>query len=173
MQTNGYSVEFTFKKKPVKKATSKPLTAADFCEDNKDEQVIIWGVDPGVTDIYTAADSGDTSKKERIRKTSCKEYYHMYGFNLAKQKRMQHQNNLQDFDFISKLPTSKTSNFINFVNVAAQRLNYPNFSHEIAKRLFQDSNKYNKDSSIGEKKQSSTADMGFHFLLKTRLLIHL
>ncbi|CEP07788.1 hypothetical protein [Parasitella parasitica] len=31
-------------------------------------------------------------------------------------------------------------------------------THEIAKRLFQESNKYNKDSSIGKKKQSSTTD---------------
>ncbi|CEP17416.1 hypothetical protein [Parasitella parasitica] len=41
-------------------------------------RVIIWGVDPGFTDIYTAADSGD----ERIRRTSNKEYCHMCGFNL-------------------------------------------------------------------------------------------
>ncbi|CEP14676.1 hypothetical protein [Parasitella parasitica] len=40
MQTNGYSVEFTFKKKPAKKSTIKPLAAAN---------------------------SGDASKKERIR----------------------------------------------------------------------------------------------------------
>ncbi|CEP16359.1 hypothetical protein [Parasitella parasitica] len=63
MQTNGYSVEFIFKKKPVKKSTSKPLTAVDFCEDINNNQVLIWGVDPGVTDIYTAAGSGDASKK--------------------------------------------------------------------------------------------------------------
>ncbi|CEP20106.1 hypothetical protein [Parasitella parasitica] len=93
MQTNGYSVEFTLKKKPAKKSTSKPLAAADY---------------------------GDASKKERIRRTSCKEYFHMCGFNLAKQKRMQHQNNnQQDFDFISKLPTLKTSNLINFTRILA------------------------------------------------------
>ncbi|CEP18871.1 hypothetical protein [Parasitella parasitica] len=94
MQTNGYSVEFTFKKKPTKKSASKPLTAADFCEDIKNDQVLNWGVDTGVTDIYTAADSGDASKKERIRK----------------------------------------------------------------QRILSYSNKYNKDSSIGEKKQTSTTD---------------
>ncbi|CEP12889.1 hypothetical protein [Parasitella parasitica] len=101
MQTNGYSVEYTFKQKPIKNSTSKPLTAADFCEDTKNNHVLIWGVDRGVTDIYTAADSGDASKKERIRRTSSKEYYLMCGFNLARQK---------------------TSNLINFVNAAAQRL---------------------------------------------------
>ncbi|CEP15470.1 hypothetical protein [Parasitella parasitica] len=37
----GYSVEFTLKKKPAKKSTSKPLTAADFCEDIKNDQVLI------------------------------------------------------------------------------------------------------------------------------------
>ncbi|CEP15642.1 hypothetical protein [Parasitella parasitica] len=150
MQTNGYYVEFTFKKKLVKKSTSKPLTTADFCEDIKNNQFLIWGVDPGVTDIYTAADSGDASKRERIKRTSCKEYYHICGFNLAKQKRMQHQNNnLQDFDFISKLPILKTSNLIDFVNAAAQRLiNYQRTSAY-----------YNYDNcSIGEKKQTSTID---------------
>jgi hypothetical protein len=95
---------------------------------------------------------------------------------------MQHQNNnQQDFEFISKLPTLKTSSLTDFVNAAAQRLiHYPRISayynkdnwsiklnfksyikkqkatHEIAKRFFQDSIKYNKDSPIGEKKQTST-----------------
>ncbi|CEP07234.1 hypothetical protein [Parasitella parasitica] len=74
--------------------------------------VLIWGVDPGVTDIYTAADSDDASKKEIIRTTSCKEYYHMFGFNLAKQKRMQHQNdNQQDFDFYQQIAYFKNIEF--------------------------------------------------------------
>ncbi|CEP08037.1 hypothetical protein [Parasitella parasitica] len=81
MQTNGYSVEFTFKKKPIKKSSSKPLTAADFCEDIKNNQVLIWGVDSGVTDIYTVADSGDASEKGKIRSTSSKEYHHIPFFS--------------------------------------------------------------------------------------------
>ncbi|CEP14678.1 hypothetical protein [Parasitella parasitica] len=97
---------------------------------------------------------------------------------------MQYQNNYQqDFDFISKLPTLKTSNLIDFVNAAAQTLiDYQRISansnndnwlikldfksyvtkqkatHEIAKRFFQESNKCNKDSFIVEKKQTSTTD---------------
>ncbi|CEP19532.1 hypothetical protein [Parasitella parasitica] len=87
---------------------------------------------------------------------------------------------------------------INFVNAAAQRLikyqrssAYYNNDHwlikldfksyikkqkvtlEIAKILFQESNKYNKDSSIGEKKQTSTLTNGLHLIPKTRPLIHL
>jgi hypothetical protein len=46
------------------------------------------GADPGVPDIFTADDSAFSSSKERIRKTSTKEYYHMYGFNLVAQENM-------------------------------------------------------------------------------------
>ncbi|CEP09706.1 hypothetical protein [Parasitella parasitica] len=116
MQTNGYSIEFTFKKKPIKKSTSKPLTAADICEDIKNNQVLIWDIDPGVTDIYTAADSELRLITTRI--IWCR---------------------LIKLEFRSYIKKPKTI-------------------HEIAKILLQDSNRYNKDSSIGEKKQTSTTD---------------
>ncbi|GAA5800247.1 hypothetical protein HPULCUR_005672 [Helicostylum pulchrum] len=76
IQTNGHSVEFTFKKKAAKKSQSKAtkgLTPKDFENEVKNNEAVVWGADPGVTEIYTAVDSGCTQDKERIRKTSTKE----------------------------------------------------------------------------------------------------
>ena len=115
----------------------KKLTPADFAEDVKNNNALIWGIDPGQTDIYTTVDSGDSNKKERIRKTSTKEYYHMCGYNMATQKRMQHQlQNQDDFNFISRLPSLKTYKIDDLSKAASDRLkNYT--------KIF---NYYNKDN---------------------------
>ncbi|KAG0748390.1 hypothetical protein G6F57_001279 [Rhizopus arrhizus] len=71
-------------------------------------QALVWGVEPGVTDIFTAVDSGFSSLNGRIRKASIKEYYHICGFNPVTQRRMQHQqHNQEDVRFINKLSTTK------------------------------------------------------------------
>lgn len=86
-------------------------------------QALVWGIDPGVTDIFTAVDSGFSSLNARIRKASIKEYHHICGLNLATQRRMQHQQyNQEDVRFISKSPTLKTPNLINFSKAASIRL---------------------------------------------------
>ncbi|KAG1048898.1 hypothetical protein G6F43_008743 [Rhizopus delemar] len=62
-------------------------------------QALVRGIDPGVTDIFTAVDSGFSSLNARIRKASIKEYHHICGLNLATQRRMQHQQyNQEDSD---------------------------------------------------------------------------
>ena len=44
----------------------------------------LWGVDPGVTDVFVASDSNQG--KHEITCTSTKEYHHMCGYNRSNQK---------------------------------------------------------------------------------------
>lgn len=86
-------------------------------------QALVRGIDPGVTDIFTAVGSGFSSLNGRIKKASIKEYHHICGLNLATQRRMQHQQyNQEDVRFISKSPTLKTPDLIDFSKAASIRL---------------------------------------------------
>ncbi|EIE83935.1 hypothetical protein G6F46_008549 [Rhizopus delemar] len=101
--TNGPSVKFIFKKKPKKISPNtdkvqNALTSKDFVEEIKSNEALVWGIDQDVTDIFTVGGSGSSSSKERIKKTSAKEYYHMRGLNLTTQECTQHhQHNQEDF----------------------------------------------------------------------------
>ncbi|KAI9263631.1 hypothetical protein EDC94DRAFT_670893 [Helicostylum pulchrum] len=163
IQTNGHSVEFTFKKKAAKKSQSKAtkgLTPKDFENEVKNNEAVVWGADPGVTEIYTAVDSGCTQDKERIRKTSTKEYYHNCDYNNVKATRMKHQNeNQRDFEFISGLPFLKTNNEEDCFYNWSIKENFKSYikkqkaTHEIAKSLFPGSKKYNSTSTLRNKMQ--------------------
>lgn len=94
IQTNGYFVEFIFKK--PKTNTNKMqnfLTPEDFAEEIKSSEAF----DPDITNFFITLYSDFSYSKERIKKISIKEHYHMFGFNLATQKRMQHQQHNQKY----------------------------------------------------------------------------
>lgn len=92
IQTNDCSVEFIFKKKLKNSSSTDKMqhvpTPKDFAQKTKSNRALTLGADPGVPDIFTADNSAFLSSKERIRKTSTKEYYYMYGFNLVAQENM-------------------------------------------------------------------------------------
>ena len=71
----------------------------------------IWGVDPGVTDLFVAAD-GSSTNAHRFRRTSTKEYYDLCGFNLATEKRMEFRRNAppETIEIIDGIESLKTSN---------------------------------------------------------------
>lgn len=89
------------------------LTPKKFVEEIKNNEALVWGIDQGVADIITTGGFGSLNSKERVRKTSTKEYYHTYSFNLATQ---------EDFRFTSELPTLKTLNLISFSQATSIRL---------------------------------------------------
>jgi hypothetical protein len=63
------------------------VTPADFhtsIRDNEDK-ITVWGVYPGVTDMFVAVDSSDY--EHRIRKASTREYYDLCGYNIATETR--------------------------------------------------------------------------------------
>jgi len=43
----------------------------------------VWGVDPGVTDVFVAVD-GNGDERYEIRRTSTKDFYHLSGWNRAR-----------------------------------------------------------------------------------------
>jgi hypothetical protein len=66
----------------------------------------VWAIDPGIWDIVTAVDISG-----RQRKTSLDEYYHLAGFNGAKNKKDQRkERNMQKYLKISSISSIKTTN---------------------------------------------------------------
>jgi hypothetical protein len=118
--TDGYAVSFMFKKTVSIQDESRrePKTPKDFADIVDDAE--IWAVDPGISAIFTAVDS---TEHERIRTTSLEEYYHLCGYNLATRRRKEHQEcHLDEFKYISELPTLKTANLTSFLLAASTRL---------------------------------------------------
>ncbi|ORE10202.1 hypothetical protein BCV72DRAFT_189930, partial [Rhizopus microsporus var. microsporus] len=130
----------------------------------------IWAVDPGISTIFSAVNS---TEHERIQTTSLEEYYHLCSYRLATRRRTEHQEcHLDEFKYISELPTLKTADLSSFLLAASTRLqNYQRIhsycskfktcinkqkgTQEIAKRLFGNSKKYGTSSRVGAKNQTS------------------
>lgn len=128
----------------------------------------IWGVDPGVTDLFVAADGSGTNP-HRYRKTSTKEYYDLCNFNISKEKREQFRKQASPelIEVIDGIESLKTANMDtlrhaiqyrmdNFENIAYyydfdrrfRKLKMKNYQgrqkglDEICRRLTYGSNKY-------------------------------
>ncbi|CEJ01632.1 hypothetical protein RMCBS344292_15655 [Rhizopus microsporus] len=118
--TDGYAVSFMFKKTVSIQGEYKrePKTPKNFVDIVDDAE--IWAVDLGISTIFTAVDS---TEHERVRTTSLEEYYHLCGYNLATRRRKEHQEcHLEEFKYISELPTLKTANLTSFLLAASTRL---------------------------------------------------
>lgn len=113
IRTDGVDIEFLFKKM---KATRDEPTPADFKDwlEYRGDGVTIWGVDPGVTDMFVAVDDGASLEDTdacRIRKTSTKEYYDLCGYNVASEKRSRwKREDAETASVIDKIPSFKTTN---------------------------------------------------------------
>jgi hypothetical protein len=83
----------------------------------------IWGVDPGVTDIFVAAD-GTNEDRHRYRNLSSKEYYHLCGFNKAteKRRRWKIEAGEQWRQLFDDMPSLKTANFDQLLDALRYRL---------------------------------------------------
>ena len=57
---------------------------------------------------------------QRIRTSSLEEYYHLCSYNLATRRRKEHQEcHLNEFKYISELPTLKTAHLTSFLLAAS------------------------------------------------------
>ncbi|ORX58335.1 hypothetical protein DM01DRAFT_1372391 [Hesseltinella vesiculosa] len=95
LMSDRYAVSATFEKlKPVDQEA--PLTLEDIDTDDLSE-CRVWGVDPGVGQVYVAVDGSDTSiynneeavasdPRHEIRRYSSKEYFHDAGFHRTNQR---------------------------------------------------------------------------------------
>jgi hypothetical protein len=83
----------------------------------------IWGVEPGVTDLFVAADGRGTNS-HRFRKTSTKEYYDLCKFNFSKVKReeFRRQASLRTVEILQNIESLKTSNFDTLRNAIRFRM---------------------------------------------------
>ncbi|ORX54443.1 hypothetical protein DM01DRAFT_1286669 [Hesseltinella vesiculosa] len=94
--TDGFATSFTFKKPkgpaPAPFFTAEDLALADL------QECRIWGVDPGVNEVFVAVDgscpdifgsqgaAANTQASHEIRKMSSSEYYHKAGFNRTNER---------------------------------------------------------------------------------------
>ncbi|ORE07816.1 hypothetical protein BCV72DRAFT_325568, partial [Rhizopus microsporus var. microsporus] len=143
-------------------------------------------VDPSISTIFTAVVS---TEHERIRTTNLEEYYHLCGYSIATRRRKEYQEcHLDEFKYISELPTLKTANLTSFLLAASIRLrsyqrihnnycqhkwylqfktyiNKQKGTQEIVKRLFDNSKKYSTSSTFGAKTKPQTKANMYLYLL--------
>jgi hypothetical protein len=123
MRTDGVDLEFIFDKN--RPPATEPITAASFENwlNFAPHRTTIWGVDPGVTDIFVAADPTGEGQ-HRIRRTSSKEYYHECGYNKASEKRRRWEVEEGEAwkQLVTGMPTLKTTNLQQFLNATRYRL---------------------------------------------------
>ena len=83
----------------------------------------IWGVDPGINDIFVAAD-GANEDRHRYRKLSSKEYCHLCGFNKATEKRRRWK--IEEGEpwnqLLDDMPSLKTADFDQLLDALRYRL---------------------------------------------------
>ncbi len=74
----------------------------------------LWGVDPGMTDMFVAAD-GHEDERHDVRKTSTREFYHMAGWNKAKRLEEKWKTENAGIQAIlAGMPSAKTTSVVVF-----------------------------------------------------------
>ncbi|EPB90321.1 hypothetical protein HMPREF1544_02846 [Mucor circinelloides 1006PhL] len=112
IRTDGIALEFICDRPSV--AAEAALTPADIATEIDMNTATIWGLDPGIRDVFVASDgvgtgAGQDRQRHRIRKTSTGEYYQLCGFKSAIIKRAKHdQANADARRLISDTPSTKT-----------------------------------------------------------------
>lgn len=123
IRTDGTDVEFMFKKAKRPKPPP-PLTPAAVkgCLKN----ATVWGVDPGVTDLFVAAD-GSSDEPHRVRSISAREYYALCGYSRATQKRkefLDHKDDAQTKKLIDGIPSLKTVHLTAYITSVQYRFQH-------------------------------------------------
>ncbi|KAI9469733.1 MAG: hypothetical protein EXX96DRAFT_612251 [Benjaminiella poitrasii] len=95
IRTNSHEIEFIYI------ASKVDLTSSN---------TTIWGVDPGVNDVYVTSDGGIGT--HRIRRTSQSEYYGICGYNSATRRRKPHAEN---YNIVINIQTLKIINLQQFI----------------------------------------------------------
>jgi hypothetical protein len=100
-------LEFVFTR--PKKQDSGEITPSQLAKMADLKDAIVWGVDPGLRDIFVACDEGP-EKEHRVRNTSTPEYYHLLGSDarMILHGKLKHSRPDQA-RIISQTPSFKTS----------------------------------------------------------------
>ncbi|KAI8645950.1 hypothetical protein BD408DRAFT_429113 [Parasitella parasitica] len=172
IRTDGIALEFICDRPSL--AAEAALTPADIATEIDLNTATIWGLDPGIRDVFIASDGVGTGasqdrQRHRIRKTSLGEYYQLFGFKSAIIKRAKHdQANADACRLISNTPSTRTCNWDQFnealryifrnletikdyYTIVLKKLKYHGYRNkqkaltEMCKRLFTGSEKYQED----------------------------
>ena len=113
MRTDGVDLEFICERPRVK--AGPELTPSDVEAKINLSNATIWGVDPGLTDIFFASDDHEIPNRHRIRKTSTAEYYQLAGFKKSRLSRAKiDKDRMDERRILSQSPSLKTSSFDNY-----------------------------------------------------------
>ncbi|KAG2235072.1 hypothetical protein INT48_002413 [Thamnidium elegans] len=86
VRTDSYDIDFILTG-PERQSNKLPnLNVNDFTPEEINERFLLWGVDPGQINIFTASDGHDTDPHQ-LRKYSTAEYYTRTGFKKKKKKK--------------------------------------------------------------------------------------
>jgi hypothetical protein len=78
IRTDGVGIDFICAR-PVKKRSSRTTPASIRNDIGNLSEAVVWGVDPGIREVFVASD-GTANEKHRVRRTSTAEYYQLAGF---------------------------------------------------------------------------------------------
>jgi hypothetical protein len=123
LRTDGVDIEFIFDKtQPPRRELITPASFENWIEYGG-HRTTIWGIDPGITDVIVAVDGHDEDR-HRVRQTSSKEYYHLCGYNAAKdqRRRWEKAEGTQWNQLITQMPSLKTAHMDNLLHAIRYRL---------------------------------------------------
>ena len=112
VRSDGVAIDFLFGR-PKRETTVAEKTVTDIGLDPKRDRV--WGVDPGITDVFVAAD-GNGNESHEIRRTSTREFYHISGWNKARgiEERWRREASPELQVLLKNMPSAKTASVTKF-----------------------------------------------------------
>ena len=112
IRSDGTVIDFLFGR-PKRSTTTIEKSPADIRLDLTKDR--LWGVDPGITDVFVAAD-GNGDESHEVRKTSTKEFYHISGWNKAREleEKWKKEASPELRAILDHMPSAKTTNISKF-----------------------------------------------------------
>ncbi|KAI8369649.1 uncharacterized protein BYT42DRAFT_117534 [Radiomyces spectabilis] len=122
IRTDGYGVDCIFTRRKLESLPQ--LAIEDFTTAELDRTFHLWGVDPGITEIFVASD-GHGQQTHQIRRCSTAEFYHNSGVKKSAAKMLaMKQQTVTDgrtiADIERDLPSRKSSHKANIIRYAQE-----------------------------------------------------
>jgi hypothetical protein len=160
IRTDGVCIDFICAR-PVKKCSSRTTPASIRNDIGNLSEAVVWGVDPGIREVFVASD-GTAKEKHRLRRTSTAEYYQLAGF---KKYVITHSKygalHPQERTIVANSPTLKISSTTQFKDAAIYILtNFKSITNYYDRDLWQNRARFKKHIS----KQKASVE------ISTRLL---
>ncbi|KAG2178828.1 hypothetical protein INT43_001674 [Umbelopsis isabellina] len=131
LRTDDIDLELIFDKTAFSRRELVTPASFENCLEYGRHRTTVRAVDPGVTDVYVTVD-GHEEDRHRIRRLISKEYYHLCGFNHAKEqrRRWEARESAAWHQLIHDLPSMKTADLQQIRGAIEYRLT--NFANLVA-----------------------------------------